>query len=100
MQADAYEDEHEELQNDNHKVKNQNLYLETTMHDLRLEHEKHSRLFSSSFYHLGMIQVQKEQVAKKGVKQGDQTDMIQADWIDSQRDNVYAHSYEMVLKHP
>ena len=55
MQADAYEDNQEQLMNENHRVKNQNLYLETNMHDLRLEREKQDRLFSSVFYHLGMI---------------------------------------------
>lgn len=65
MQADAYEDEHDTLLQENNKVKNQNLYLETQMHDIRLANEKHSRLLSSSFYHLGMIQVQKDRVSGK-----------------------------------
>ena len=55
MQADAYEDEHETLQLENQKIKNQNVYLETHMQDVRLKNEKDNRLLSSSFYHLGQI---------------------------------------------
>ena len=37
MQADAYEEQTELLENENQKIKNQNLYLETHMHDQRLD---------------------------------------------------------------
>lgn len=33
LQADAYEEQFEELNNENHKIKNQNMFLETHMHE-------------------------------------------------------------------
>ena len=86
-QADAYEDQFEELHNENHKIKNQNMFLETHMHEQRLEQERASRLVSSTFYYLGQIQVQK-----------DHTKPTQMDWLDSQKEIAYAHDYEMILK--
>ena len=43
------------MQNENHKIKNQNMFLETHMHEQRLEQERQNRLLSSTFYHLGQI---------------------------------------------
>ena len=55
MQADAYEEQFDSMQNENHKIKNQNMFLETHMHEQRLEQERQNRLLSSTFYHLGQI---------------------------------------------
>ena len=100
MQADAYEDEHETLQLENQKIKNQNVYLETHMQDVRLKNEKDNRLLSSSFYHLGQIQVKNDRVGAKAAKDRFYGADMEADWLDSQKDNCYAHSYEMILRHP
>ncbi len=40
MQVDAYEEQFETLHDESNKIKNQNLYLETHMHELRLDHER------------------------------------------------------------
>ena len=72
MQADAYEEQFDSMQNENHKIKNQNMFLETHMHEQRLEQERQNRLLSSTFYHLGQIQVQKDTQATE-----------QIDWLDS-----------------
>ena len=95
-QADGYEDQFDDMQTENHKVKNQNLYLETHSHEQKLEEERMKRLISSSFYSLGMIQVQKNKTASRRKD----TDNVQVDWLDSQKDNLFAHSYEMIFKHP
>ena len=68
------------------------------MHDQRLEFEQHNRLFSSSYYYLGLIQVKKEDSYKK--KNSKAAEEVEPDWLDSQKDNVYAHDYEMVLRYP
>lgn len=72
------------------------------MHELRLEHERQNRLYCSSFYHLGLIQVQKDKAASKVAAKNAAPAEINEhiDWLDSQKDNVYAHSYEMIFKHP
>ena len=65
LEVDNYEEQYELMMNENHKVKNQNLYYEKEMQDLRLEHERVNRLVSSSFYHLGQIQVHREKAHAK-----------------------------------
>ena len=57
------------------------MYLETHMHELRLEQERANRLASSSFYYIGMTQV-KGTKASNGRHGGDANE-IEADWLDS-----------------
>ena len=68
------------MQNENHKIKNQNMYLETHSHEQQLEAERMKRLISSGFYHLGMIQVEKN---KKASRRSDDVLEMQVDWLDS-----------------
>ena len=100
MQVDAYEEQFEQLHDESNKIKNQNLYLETHMHELRLEHERQNRLYSSSFFHLGLIQVKKDKMANKVAAGGTDKVYEHVDWLDSQKDNVYAHSYDMIFRQP
>lgn len=56
------------------------------MQDLRLEHERMNRIYSSSFYHLGMIQVHRDKAhAKKARGAGGMGDAGDGpiDWLDS-----------------
>ena len=62
------------------------MYLEKDMQDLRLEHERMNRIYSSSFYHLGMIQVHRDKAhAKKARGAGGTGDAGDGpiDWLDS-----------------
>ena len=87
----GYEEQYDELQNECNKAKNANMFLENNLHQLKLEHEKDNRLLSSSFYHLGLVQVAKD---RKNVQSQD-SDL---DWLEGQKNNVYAHGYESIFR--
>ena len=53
--TEEFETELESMQHELDQAKFANRVLENHMHELRLEHEKSSKLVSSSFYQLGLI---------------------------------------------
>ena len=46
------------------------MYLEKEMQDLRNEHERMNRVYSSSFYHLGLIQMHRDKSQAKNATKG------------------------------
>lgn len=71
--------------------------MEQDSHNKLLEQEKMTRLLSGGFYHLGMVQLDK----LKGVDQSSReasSYLDKVDWLESQKRNAYAHSYEMIFR--
>ena len=101
LNIDAYEEQCDELHQENAKLKNANLFLENDMHALLLEHEKNSKLISSSFYYLGLMQVQRDRErdkASRGMSGGAGEEGAGLDWLESQKGNVYAYGYESIFR--
>lgn len=73
--SEDFETSIESMQAELDRAKYANMALENNMHELRLEMEKSNKMISSSFYHLGLIQVQKSS--------NDSTRSSQPDWLDS-----------------
>lgn len=113
-----YEEKFDELLAANNKIKNRIMVLETEKHNQLLEHEKMNKLISSSFFHLGQIQVQKERKAMRqralaqkqklmngganqatasGVAAGTGELGESIDWLESQKNNMYAYDYEQIF---
>ena len=57
---EGYEEQFDVMQQECSKAKNANMFLENNLHQVKLEQEKMNRLLSSSFYHLGLVQVAKD----------------------------------------
>ena len=101
MKSEAYEDQCDELHQENSKLKNSNLYLENHHHTLLLEQEKNSKLISSSFYYLGLLQVNKDKerdARGKMMQNGFVDEGAGVDWLESQKQNVYAYGYESIFR--
>ena len=91
---EGFEEQFDDMQAEMNKAKNANMFLENNLHALRLEHEKEKRLLSSSFYHLGLVQVSKD---KRNIKNGG-TGESDMDWLEGQKHNLYAHGYESIFR--
>ena len=72
------------------------------MHSLLLEHERNSKLISSSFYYLGLLQVNKDKerdARSKNLQNGFVSEEgAGVDWLESQKNNVYAYGYESIFR--
>ena len=72
------------------------------MHALLLEHERNSKLISSSFYYLGLLQVNKDKerdARSKNLQNGFVSEEgAGVDWLESQKNNVYAYGYESIFR--
>ena len=99
QQEEVYEERWAELRQEIAKLKNAKLFHENHMHALSLEHEKSSKLISSSFYYLGLSQVNKDRDRdRRGGRGFDVDENTEVDWLESQRDNIYAHGYESLFR--